>query len=221
MTTMRLPFLTGSDAPGPKQGAKSGRSRRSRGTGRPRPKICRECEETTKAKGLCPKHYGRMMRRRRLKTCTLEGCINPRKFRSKLYCKGHSGCTAPECEETFKARRLCSKHYGTMYLTPRHREERRREKNQQGEFDIKEDNVLIPKPNGDLPTWEIKLDHPNILVHQQAGARPEEAEPYQKIANALTLLKANRVLPNHMVEHGRRKTVRMLNEHLKRVSYNK
>ena len=212
---MTPPLLTGSGAPGPKQAAKKGRARRSsRGPRRLWPKPCEECGETTKAKGLCPKHYGLMMRQRRRKPCTLEECDNPKRFRSKLYCEEHFGCTAPECRESFKARRLCSKHYGTMYLTPKRREEREREKDRQGKFDIEDGNVLIPKPEEDLPVWGIRLDRPNLPIHRQVGARAEQVRPYQIIADALTLLKTNGVLPSHMVEHGRRKTVRMLSEHL-------
>ena len=170
---------------------------------------CSECGETSKAKGLCGKHYRRMMHQAKRANCIIPRCGKKKSFRARYFCSDHSECSAPRCKKKFKARRLCRDHYRKMYLAPKQKDEKRRAKERQGEFLIA-DGAMAPEEGLERTGKSIRLDIPIV---NQVQIDPEEAQTYQKIADALFLLKRNGVLPEHMIETGRSRTTKMIANH--------
>ena len=180
-----------------------------KGRTRTRQGPCAECGEPSKAKGLCGKHYRRMMNQAKRANCIIPGCGKKKSFRARYFCSDHSECSAPRCKKKFKARRLCRDHYRKMYLEPKQKDERRRAKERQGEFLIA-DGAMAPEEGQERTGKSIRLDIPIV---NQVQIDPEEARTYQKIADALFLLKRNGVLPEHMIEAGRSRTTKMIANH--------
>lgn len=177
---------------------------------------CTECKETATAKGLCPKHYSRMRRLANRPRCTLPYCNKPKNAGDRLYCSSHSGCTADGCTERFKARRLCAKHYQTLYLAPRNRTfltALRAAESHQPEL-IPSDAGAAQK-NGPIPDHLPFAVTPGALpLHAQAGCEPSQAQDLQQCLEAINLLKRMGVLPPSTILRAQARTSRMLSNRL-------
>ena len=176
---------------------------------------CRECQDQSKTKGLCGFHYGRKLRAPRRGKCTIPRCRQPLRHQGRLYCPDHAGCVAPRCTFPSKARRLCKKHYQNLYLGPRDRKEKERQKVHQGEFVFSADEWTIPVPDAPEGPRKFIMGQTAPPLHEQVGCNPDQVALYQKCADALTLLQANGILPPATVAKGRSRTVRQISRMLK------
>ena len=162
--TIDLPDLeTGPDAPRkPGPCGRCGRRHRPRRPGTPgphdrehtfRPRMgpCRECGRPSRARDLCSLHYSRMRRAKDRGRCTIPECGEPLRYRGKLYCEEHAICMVPGCPLVNKARRLCRRHYQSLYITPKNRREREKRNNPQGEFNLDGNEWTLPVPEGPEP----------------------------------------------------------------------
>ena len=187
---------------------KTGRKSRARSANKLVQQKCTECQEDNHAKGLCKFHYQRW-RRGSAAICIEEGCEEPKAYRARYFCQAHSPCTHPDCRERFKARRLCDKHYQTDYLTPKNRTERERFKERQMSL------LETEMPEAVLHQPEITLAAGAPPLHIQARCPKGTAEPYQRYADALTMLQAARILPKQAVTRGRQKTANLFTERVR------
>ena len=175
---------------------------------------CRECGRPSRARGLCSLHYSRMRRAKDRGRCTVPECGESLRYRGKLYCEEHAICVVPGCPLVNQARRLCRRHYQSLYLTPRNRRERERRNNPQGEFHLDGDQWTVPIPEGQAPGARFRMGPTAPPLHQQASCTPKDVEIYQRCADALTLLQAQGILPPGTVSKGRDRTVRMMSKRL-------
>ena len=141
-------------------------------------------------------------------------CGEPLRYRGKLYCEEHAICIVPDCTLVNKARRLCRRHYSSLYLTPRNRRERERRNNPQGEFNLDGNEWTLPVPEGSEPGTRFQMGPTAPPLHQQADCNPGDVNVYQRCADALTLLQAQGILPPGAVSRGRDRTVRMMSRRL-------
>ena len=181
---------------------------------RPRMGPCQECGSPSKARGLCRLHYSRMRRSKNRGRCTVPDCGKPLRYRGKLYCEEHAICMVPGCTLVNKARRLCRRHYSSLYITPRNRRERERRNNPQGEFSLYGNEWTLPVPEGPEPGTRFRMGPTAPPLHRQAGCNPGDVDVYQRCADALTLLQAQRILPPGTVSKGRDRTVKMMSRRL-------
>ena len=181
---------------------------------RPRMGPCRECGQPSRAKDLCSLHYSRMRRAKDRGRCTIPECGESLRYQGKLYCEEHAICMVPGCPLVNKARRLCRRHYQSLYLTPRNRREREKRNNPQGKFHLDGNDWTVPVPEGQDPGARFRMGPTAPPLHQQASCTPKDVEIYQRCADALTLLQAQRILPPGTVSKGRDRTVRMMSKRL-------
>lgn len=194
------------------------------------PPRCTECDDFATSKGLCPKHYSRMRRQANPPRCTLPYCEDPRQVGDRLYCIGHANCVADACDERFKARRLCAKHYQTIYLAPRDRVFLNNliQKNAAQQQLFQENDPTNQQPDNAkrTPAALVPLpDHTPFLftpgappLHTQAGCPRDQAQEAQECADAIALLQNRGVLPPNAAQHAQARTSRILSNRLARTS---
>ena len=197
-------------------------------TSRIGPKLqCSECAEPASAKGLCQSHYRRHRRSLNPPACTLLYCSEPRPTGSKLFCKPHTICIVDNCSHRFRARRLCTEHYRTIFLQPRDRRARDRIRSQgsaQPELLQDPDHIAQDPYTADLlgdQDLTFLMGHSAPPLHQQASCSPQEAQDLQECADALNMLLKKGILPPTAVLEAKARTARMLATRLTRKKASK
>ena len=177
---------------------------------------CSECTEPAKAKGLCRSHYRRHHRSLKPPVCTLPYCSDPRRKDSRLFCQPHSLCIVDHCTTRFKARRLCTEHYRTIFLQPRDKRAKdriRSEGSAQPALLEEPEHIPTNEYNADLlgdQDLTFLMGHSAPPLHRQANCAPAEAQDLQECADALNMLLKKGILPPTAVLEAKARTARML-----------